>query len=96
MAPIDIEFDPEKDRRNLAKHGISLAMALDLSWETLTILADRRIDYGEDRCIGYGRLGIRLYCVVFVVRSNTVRVISLRKANNREIDRYDQSKEAIH
>ncbi|MEN9704658.1 MAG: hypothetical protein RLZZ393_537 [Pseudomonadota bacterium] len=96
MAPIDIEFDPEKDRRNLAKHGVSLAKALDLSWEELVVLPDRRIDYGEERFIGYGKLGIRLYCVIFVLRHGTVRIVSLRKANDREIKRYDQSKDAIH
>ena len=46
-------------------------------------------DYGEPRHIGYGPIGRRLYCVVFVDQGGTLRIISLRKANNREIDRYE-------
>jgi uncharacterized DUF497 family protein len=50
---------------------------------------DTRTDYGEPRQIGYGPIERRLYCVVFVDRGDTLRIISLRKANNREIDRYE-------
>ncbi len=61
MAPTDIEFDPEKDLRNRAKHGISLAMALHLDWDSLDIVPDLRRPYGEDRYIGYGMIHSRLY-----------------------------------
>lgn len=50
-----------------------------------------RKDYGELREIGYVVIGERLYCVVFTQRGETFRVFSLRKANNREIDRYEQA-----
>jgi len=50
---------------------------------------DTRLDYGEPRQIGYGPIGRRLYCVVFVNRGDTLRIVSLRKANNREISRYE-------
>ena len=42
-----IEFDTEKDRANIAKHGISLARAADL--EVLAFIEDERRDYGEAR-----------------------------------------------
>jgi uncharacterized DUF497 family protein len=91
---VDIEFDPAKDRRNLAKHGISLRRSRDLSWEELIVMSDPRFDYGEARYIGYGRIGVRLYCIVFVHRRHSLRVISLRKANKREVLRHDQAKES--
>jgi uncharacterized DUF497 family protein len=38
--------------------------------------------------IGYALMGNRLFCVVFTDRPGIRRIISLRKANNREIARY--------
>ena len=80
-----IAFDPAKDAINRSKHGISLRV----DWNRVLAKLDTRTDYGEPRQIGYGPIGRRLYCVVFVDRGDTLRIISLRKANNREIDRYE-------
>lgn len=85
---VEIEFDTDKDAANLAKHGVSLADAGRLEWDTLWAMADSRRDSGESRMIGYALMGERLYCVVFTKRSGTRRIISLRKANNRERLRY--------
>ena len=84
-----IAFDPAKDASNRAKHGVSLDEAARLDWDRALVKPDSRADYGEPRQIGYGPIGRRLYCVVFVDRGDTRRIISLRKANNREIDRYE-------
>ena len=87
-----LTFDPHKDGLNLDKHGLSLAMANELEWDTLQCKADTRREYGEPRQIGYALAGDRLYCVVFVDRPADAptqrRVISLRKANNREQTSY--------
>ncbi|MDX6010338.1 BrnT family toxin [Cupriavidus necator] len=40
--------------------------------------------------MAYGPIGRRLYCPVFTIRGNTLRVISLRKANSREVRDYEQ------
>ena len=85
---MDIEFDPAKDDVNRAKHGVSLSGALRLDWSSVVAGPDVRGDYGEPRMIGYGLIADRLYCVVFVPRANKCRVISLRKANRREVTRY--------
>jgi uncharacterized DUF497 family protein len=88
-----ITFDPPKDATNLAKHGVSLAMAESLEWDTLECKPDTRRDYGEPRQIGYAIAGDRLYCVIFVDRPDGApterRIISLRKANSREVKHYD-------
>ena len=88
---MEMEYDAGKDADNVARHGVSLADAAQLEWETLLAMEDRRRDYGECRMIGYARRGERLYCVVFTDRGHRRRIISLRKANNREITRYAQA-----
>ena len=47
-----IDFDPAKDKANLAKHGISLSRAVD--FEILAFLEDGRSDYGEIRYRAWG------------------------------------------
>jgi hypothetical protein len=87
---IKVEFDPAKDASNGRKHGVSLAVAAQLNWSSAQIEVDDRFNYEEDRFIGYAPLGDRLYCVAFTYRGDVVRIISLRKANRREVQRYEQ------
>lgn len=83
-----IEFDPRKDAANIAKHGVSLAQALRLEWDTAVTWPDVRKDYGEQRMSGIAYIGLRLYAVVYVNRMLVRRIISLRKASPREMKRY--------
>ncbi|HIJ83065.1 MAG: phage protein [Magnetococcales bacterium] len=86
---MEIEFDPAKDVVNLKKHGESLRLAKYLDWGSSIFAPDRRRDYGELRMIGYAPFEDgRLYCVVFVDRNNVRRIVSLRKANSREVRDY--------
>jgi uncharacterized DUF497 family protein len=73
----------------LQKHGVSLADAVHLDWSSLLIATDTRRGNGEDRYKGFGGIGGRLYFVAFTPRDDTMRVISFRKANNREIHDYE-------
>lgn len=83
------EFDPEKDESNIKKHGVSLADAELLDWQTLkSYHADIR-RYGESRQVGYAYLGKRLHAVIYTYREMTIRIISLRKANKRERKWYE-------
>ena len=79
-----IIFDHAKDTANQSKHGLSLSDAEKLEWEDALIWQDTRRDYGESRMIALGAIGERLYCVVYVDREDVRRIISLRKANNKE------------
>lgn len=83
--------DQAKSDVNEQKHGVSLSNAKAIDWSSVWCAPDDRKDYGELREIGYAVIGVRLYCVVFTQRDETFRVISLRKANNREIDRYEKA-----
>ncbi|RJF99055.1 BrnT family toxin [Noviherbaspirillum saxi] len=88
---MDITFDPAKNKINEAKHGVSLELAESIEWDTLYATVDERQNYGEVRIIGLAYIGDRLYCVVFVDRGEVRRIISLRKANSREVKRYAEA-----
>ena len=85
---MNITFDPEKSLQHLDKHGVSLDLAAEIEWETAITWVDNRKDYAEQRMAGIGYIELRLYFVVFVDRDDNRRVISLRKANKREENRY--------
>ena len=86
-----IEFDSAKDAANLAKHGVSLALAAELDWEAALVWVDERFEYDELRMIALAPKTAILYCVAFVERGEVRRPISLRRANRREVKRYVQS-----
>lgn len=87
-----IEFDPLKDQSNLTQHGVSLPLASELDWDDALVWVDDRFEYGECRMIALApRTGI-LYYVAFVDRNRVRRVISLRRANRREVKHYVQAK----
>ena len=85
-----VTYDAVKDSKNQDKHGISLTKAAIIDWDSALIWQDIRRDYGEIRMIALAPIGERLYCVVYVDRENDRRIISLRKANQREFDYYEQ------
>ena len=82
-------FDPDKDMSNREKHGVSLAFGADVlgDRDRLDIL-DVRHDYAEDRFICYGKVQGRIWVCVFTLRGGIARIISVRKANDREAKRY--------
>jgi uncharacterized DUF497 family protein len=86
-----IVFDPIKDVANRAKHGVSLGLISAFEWETAVVWADERFAYGEARMAAIGYLGSRLFFVAFVDRNDGRRIISLRKANKREMKRYAEA-----
>lgn len=74
----------------MEKHGVSLTNATRIDWDMALTWQDTRRDYGETRMIALAPIDERLYCVVYVDRGNDRRIISLRKANQREFDFYEQ------
>jgi uncharacterized DUF497 family protein len=85
---MQFEFDPAKDAGNWAKHGVSLAMAVELDWDAALVWVDSRFVYGETRMIALAPKTQILYYVAFVDRGEVRRIISLRRANRREVKRY--------
>ena len=85
------EYDANKDAANQQKHGVSLSLANQIEWQDVLCFVDDRADYGELREVGFAVIERRLYVVVFVQRGEMMRIISLRKANQREVKLYDEA-----
>lgn len=92
---MNVTFDPAKDAANMAKHGVSLTEAAGFEWGTAVVWPDTRRDYGEARMVALGYIGLRIMALVFVDRPpeqpTERRIISLRKANTREVKRYAET-----
>ncbi len=78
------EWDENKAAANMEHHGIDFQDIIWFEWDSVKVEEDSRKDYGEKRFIAYGQLMGRLMVLVFTMRGETVRIISLRKANKRE------------
>ena len=88
---MQIEFDPAKAASNQEKHGLSLALAEQLDWDASLVWVDNRYEYGELRMIALAPDTGILYYVAFVDRGDARRIISLRRANRREVKHYVQN-----
>lgn len=83
-----IEWDEAKRASNIAKHGLDFAAIEAFEWDSALVRADVRFSYGEVRLTAIGLIGNRFHVVVFTVERRAVRVISLRRANRKEIENY--------
>lgn len=83
-----ITFDPNKDKLNLRKHGVSLSAASAFDWADAVIWPDQRYHYTELRERALGFIGSQLYFLIFVDEGYAMRVISLRKAHRGEAKIY--------
>ena len=80
----EFEWDPEKNRQNLAKHGISFEEASTIFEGPVLSLEDEGA-YGEVRERSYGLLrGVVVVCVIHTLRGERTRIISARKATKAE------------
>lgn len=82
------DWDEAKRRRNLAKHGVDFVAVRLFDWDTAVITPDDRRAYGERRLRAYGYIGARLMVLIYTRRGRTTWLVSLRKANPREVKRY--------
>ena len=88
---IEIEYDDAKNLKNIRERGLSFDLAKSFNLETALIWQDLRYNYnGENRFISIGYIEDRLHSIVFTPRGEIFRVISLRKANPREVIKYDK------
>ena len=83
-----VEFDSAKNKANIAKHGVPLSLAEDLDWDAALVWLDDRFAYGELRMIALAPEMNTLYYVAFVDRADVRRIISLRRAERREVMHY--------
>jgi uncharacterized DUF497 family protein len=84
------EWDEQKAELNQAKHSVSFQFATRaFDDENRVTVIDNRCDYGETRYITLAKIDNRLYVVAFTLRSSIIRLISARKANSKEVKRYE-------
>ena len=85
------DWDPGKNVANEAKHGMAFEEATAFNWASALVVRDLRAEYGEIRFKALGFVEKRLCVMIFVERGDTVRVISLRRANARERKSHGQA-----
>lgn len=69
---------------------MAFTLAEEFDWPTAIVQEDMRQDYGERRYRAMGLIGQRLHVLVFTPRGSQLHIISLRKANQREVNRYEE------
>jgi uncharacterized DUF497 family protein len=89
-----IFFDPAKSEANSRARGLPFSLVGSaFDWSTALVAEDCRRNYGERRFQAIGFLNIRLHVIVFTPVEGRIRVISLRRANEREAKRYESKHE---
>ena len=91
--PVKLEWDDRKRNKALAERGLDFADVARVDWDTAFTLEDTRADYTEARFVTMARIHNRLCVFAWCQRGEALRVISLRKANERERTKYEK---AIH
>jgi uncharacterized protein len=88
---MDFEYDPEKSKRNLEKHGIAFDEAM-LLWEGHEPLVVPARSEDEERFALIGEYQKRLWTAIFTVREGRIRIISVRRSRDGEAKGYYQSR----
>jgi uncharacterized DUF497 family protein len=88
---ISSTFDPGKDAANRKKHGISLAEGDGVLHDPLALTIEDSSALGEQRFISIGmNMFGQLRVVVYALRAEDARIISVRKAEPKEIRAYEK------
>jgi uncharacterized protein len=91
LAPMNFEWDENKNSENIRKHGFDFADAWEIFELPMLTVSDTREAYEENRFVGVGFLRQRVVLIVFAEREDdTIRIISLRKALTHERERFGE------
>lgn len=89
---MNFEWDDTKSEACFRERGFDFTYAARAFFDPDRIVqADNRHSYGEDRYQLMGKIEQRLFVVVYTPRHEVIRIISARKANQREIKHYENS-----
>ena len=88
------EWDENKSHRNLLERGLSFADAGHVFGGPCVTFEDARFNYGEPRLITFGLLEGRVVVIAHTPRGERTRIISMRKANDREQKIYEERLES--
>ena len=84
-----IEYDTVKNQENIESRNLSFDAVAEFDLATAVVIEDTRQDYPEQRFVAVGYLCSRLHVLCFTPITGGMRVISFRKANSREVKRYE-------
>ncbi|MDR9468444.1 BrnT family toxin [Marinospirillum sp.] len=86
---MEFEWDEAKSDTCFTERGFDFGYVLRSFFDPeRRIREDRRFDYSETRYQMLGQIEGRVFCVVYTIRQQRIRIISARKANKREVKRY--------
>ncbi len=87
------EWAEKKRLSNLEKHKLDFKTAYQVWKSKIFVAQDKRRDYSEQRWTVFGILDGRVMVIVYTKRIfNVIRLISFRKANQREVKYYENAK----
>ena len=86
---MDIEWDENKRKQTVQERGLDFADVALIDWDSAITLDDLRYSYPEPRYITFANINERLCVVAWCYRAANLRVISMRKANTREVRKYE-------
>jgi len=87
---VEITFDPAKNERNIRERDLGFLEAAHFDFTSASYELEER--KGERRLLATGYLRKRLHILCFVPKPDGIRVISFRKANDREARKYGNPK----
>ena len=85
---MDFEFEPEKSDSNKNKHGIDFIEAQEL-WNDIDLLEIPAKTTDEMRFLVIGKIGEKHWTGIITYRNDNIRIISVRRARNEEIELYE-------
>jgi len=85
---MNFEFDTEKSGTNSIKHGIDFVEAQGL-WNDPDLLEIPAKTTDEPRFLVIGKIGEKHWTGIITYRSDNIRIISVRRARNEEIELYE-------
>jgi len=85
---MEISFDPAKNARNIKERGLSFGDFTGFDAEPVVVVDDR-YDYGEVRYRAFGRIDGLGHCLVYTENATGIRIISFRRAHDKEMRRYE-------
>ena len=86
------DWHEPKRQKTLAERGLNFADIASVNWDEAITIADTRRPYPEERFVTVASIADRLCVFAWCYRGENIRVFSLRKANQKEVIRYEQGK----
>ena len=85
---LEFEWDNKKNKANIEKHKVPFEFAKYVfESDTFERYIDNKNDYNETRYIGFGELENILFCVSYTIRKSKIRIISFRRARQKELEK---------